>query len=416
MKSLITPVSARKVGSPGTNSSSHTKSPSRSNGKKILFVTNTFEFGGAEKHLIELVRRLIAPELQLIILCLRSDFYSEHLDRGSGSQVLVIRQDKQLDSFWGWYKAFRELRPDIVFFVWAYLWCFEWYVPVAAWLAGIPKRISIAQLTPPPLDAGTEAKRTLGLFGKARHAYRLLKRQASARFMNTIICVSKGVRDALSRDYRFPESKTVIVHNGVGLPDLKQCQNDGTAVRNRLGIGPDEFLLVCVARLSEQKRIDILLQALAKLMRDGVPCKCVIVGDGPLRGELTQQALELGLTGRVFFQGFQQETQSYFQAGNAFILSSDREGLPIAVLEAMSFGLPSIVTNVGGNAEAITDRVHGLVVPAGAPDDLAAAVSYLMEHPREMLEMSKAARARSQREFNIEDRLAEIKNLILNEV
>jgi glycosyltransferase involved in cell wall biosynthesis len=418
MKSLLATVSGRKdcSSSAGANSSLDASLSPRSNRKKILFVTNTFEFGGAEKHLLELVRRLIAPELELIILCLKTDFYSEHLDRDHCSQVLVVRWDKQLNSFWDWHAAFRELRPDVVFFVWAYLWCFEWYVPVAAWLAGIPKRISIAQLTPPPPDACPDNKRAAKLFDKGRHAYRLLKRQVSGHFNSTIISVSNGVRDALIRNYHFPASKTITVHNGVGSPDLQKCQNDGTAVRDKLGIGRDEFLLVCVARLSEQKRIDILLRALAKQMRDGVPCKCVIVGDGPLRDGLSQQALELGLTGRVFFEGFQQETQSYLQASNAFILSSDREGLPIAMLEAMSFGLPCIVTNVGGNAEAITDRVHGMVVPAGSPDDLATAISYLIAHPRELAEMSKAARARAQQKFNIEDRMAEIKNIILSEV
>jgi len=99
-------------------------------------------------------------------------------------------------------------------------------------------------------------------------------------------------------------------------------------------------------------------------MHENVSCKCVIVGDGPLRKQLLRQMVELKLTDRIFFVSFQQKTRPYLEAANAFLLSSEREGLPLALIEAMSFRLPSVVTNVGGNAEAITDKVQGLVVPS----------------------------------------------------
>ena len=104
----------------------------------------------------------------------------------------------------------------------------------------------------------------------------------------------------------------------------------------------------------------------------------------------------------------------YLLPANAFVLTAHREGLPFAILEAMACGLPCIVTNVGGNAEAVAHNVTGLVVKAGSAIDVAEAVCCLFNHREEHMRMSREARLRACREFDIEVRLAEIKLLILN--
>lgn len=381
--------------------------------RKIMFVTNTGEYGGAEKHLLDLVRRLIGSGVQLSILCLAEDLYSDHLSQDEAARIDIIRYQGKLKSFRDWYRVFRDTRPDVVVFVRAWLWCYRWYVPLAAWLAGVPRRISIAHLAP-PTPATIEGRSIRQIMLRCRRVAHLWSLRASAYFEDATICVSSMIRDSLVKDYRFPVNKTMAIRNGVSLAELNLQQSNGTAVRARLGLSAQEFLLVCIARLSEQKRIDILLLAIAQLLGKGVPCKCVIVGDGPLREELADYAVALGLTGHVFFEGFQKDTLQYLLAGTAFVLTSDTEGLPLALLEAMACGLPCIVTGVGGNVEAVTDRVHGLVVPAGSADEVAAAVAYLVTHPSERVEMTKMARARAHKEFDIEQRMAEIRRVILS--
>lgn len=392
---------------------SRSRSSLQTKPKTILFVTNTGEYGGSEKHLLELMRRLVAPEVRLMILCLNKDLYTERLTPDEAARVEIVSCVEAPRSFWDWYRVFRNIRADVVVFVRAWLWCYAWYVPGAARLAGTRRCLSIAHLTPEPVHAKTDGVSMGHLLSLGRRAYHVLTRRISTYFDHPTVCVSDAVRDALIRDYRIPAKWTVTIHNGVALPEFRQHESRGLPIRTRLGLRHGEFLLVCIARLSQQKRIDVLLLALAKLAREGIPCKCVIVGDGPLRDDLLRKAHVLGLNKHVVFEGFKPEIRPYLQAATAFVLSSDNEGLPLALLEAMSFGLPCIVTNVGGNAEAITDYVHGLIVPAGSPEELAAAIRYLISHPRELAEMSRRSRAKAQENFDIEVQMANLKRVIL---
>jgi glycosyltransferase involved in cell wall biosynthesis len=378
----------------------------------IAFVTNTGEFGGAERHLLSLVRALLDSGVRLTILCSALDLYSDHLTPEEIDLVRIRCYPSGLKSFSDWYKVFREVRPDAVVFVRAWLWCYRWYVPLAAWLAGVPLRFSIAHLTPPPhpANSGTFLQRMRRSFRRLLHLWSL---RVSSRFEKNTICVSDDIRNGLIKDYHFPAKQTITIRNGVILPEFHQDPLSRERLRAQLGLAKDEFLLVCVARLNEQKRIDILLLALAKLLNKGVSCKCIILGDGPLRNQLASQAVELGLSGRVFFEGFQKDPAQYLMAATAFVLTSGTEGLPLALLEAMACGLPCIVTKVGGNSEAITDQVQGLVVPPGSVDRIAAAIEYLLTHPAEREAMGKSARERVQEEFGIEKCIERIKSVIL---
>jgi glycosyltransferase involved in cell wall biosynthesis len=380
--------------------------------KKILFVTHTKEFGGLERHVLYMVRSLLGPEVQLSIFNLGPDLFTSHLDRDETAQVSIACKNEPM-SFGGWFHIFRDARPDIVVLSHGWVGAFP-FASVAAWLAGIPKCFSIQQLLTPPLPRvegrSFNALRQL-IGGRAR---RLMGWRVSASFYNKIICVSNAVRESLVRDYRFPASKMITIYNCVSVSEFSPDEHARATLRNRLGVGQDEFLLVCAARLSEIKRIDILLQAMARVLRDNLHCKCVIVGDGPLREQLLEQAREMGLSDHVFFEGFREDVRPYLQAGSAFVLTSLAEGLSLAVLEAMACGLPCVVTDVGGNSEAVSHDVNGLVVPPGSMDAVAEAISYLVTHPHECAQMSKMARVRACEVFDIEKSMTEIERVILS--
>jgi glycosyltransferase involved in cell wall biosynthesis len=383
--------------------------------RRILFVINTAEYGGAEKHLIELVSSFRGSRVKPSILCPGPDFYSEPLNQGRNFQINV-RCKMQPTSFWGWFQDFRDLKPDVVVFVYGWLWSFRWYATLAAWLAGARNCFSIQQLFEPAVEANKQGRPIRNALRKllGGHTPNLMAVRISARWCKTTICVSNAVRESLVKNYKFPARRTVTIYNGVRTSEFVPSEPNRVAVRAKLGLSSEEFVLVCAARLSKIKGIEILISAMAKVVREGTLCKCIIVGDGPLREELSIQAQALDLRAHVFFEGFQEDVRPYLQAANAFVLTSHREGLPLSIVEAMACGLPCVVTNVGGNAEAVTHKVNGLVVSPGSVDEVADAISYLATHPTERALMSRKARDRACAAFDMDDRMAEIRRVILS--
>jgi glycosyltransferase involved in cell wall biosynthesis len=246
-----------------------------------------------------------------------------------------------------------------------------------------------------------------------RRRLHLSRLRLSASCESRIICVSDAIRNSLVRNYGFPASKTITIHNGVSSSEFEKDEKRGLALRTRLGLSNDEFVLVSTSRLSDGKGLDILLSALAQVIHQGVRVKCIIVGDGPLRVELEQQSLRLGLADNVFFEGFQEDVRPYLYAGTAFVLTSHREGLGISILEAMAAGLPSLVTDSGGPAEVITHGVHGLVVAPGSVSEVAAGITFMVARPQECAQMGRSARTRVCKEFDKEKRITDIHHLIL---
>jgi glycosyltransferase involved in cell wall biosynthesis len=385
-------------------------------GKTIMFVLpKTSEFGGLERHLLDFVRRLKQPQLCPLIVCFDHDIISAHMDGDLQARV-AVKCEREPQSLWDWLRLIRKTHPDTIVFIYSWIEAFPWQASVAAFLAGVRRRFSIHQLIappPPPPARGWSPRNILRrLIGK--RARYLLGIRISGYVPNTTICVSDAVREVLVNDYRFPARKTITIHNGVSTSTFVPAKMDEAGVRARLGIGPEEFLLLCAARLAEAKGIDILLQAVSRVVRQGISCKCVIVGDGPLKEKLLHQMNSLGLWDYVHFGGFQEDVRPYLQAASTFILTSHLEGLPLSVLEAMACGVPCIVTNVGGNAEAVKDQVVGLVIPPASVEAAADAILYLAMHPRERAEMAGRTRETVCRSFDIEDKMGELRRVILD--
>ena len=385
-------------------------------GQQLVFVLpQSREFGGLEKHLLDFLCRLQQPAKPPIILCFGQDIISGHMDNDERNRV-IVRCAQEPKTLGEWIVLIRSAEPDVLVFAYSWLKAFSWKAPVAAFLAGVRKRFSIQHLIPPPAPASVEGRSPGAvlrrLFG--RRARYFMSARLSGYAVNKTICVSKAVRETLTAVYGFPPKKTLTVSNGVSTSAFTPSKENGAALRAKLGISQEQFLLVCAARLAKDKGIDLLLHAVSRVVRQGVPCKCIILGEGLLRQSLEQELNALGLWNHVYFEGFQKDVRPYLQAGSAFILLSYLEGLPLSVLEAMACGLPCIVTDVGGSAEVVRNRINGLVIAPGSLEGAEDAILYLSTHPAERAAMAKNARETVCQEFNIERSMHELARVILN--
>ncbi len=178
------------------------------------------------------------------------------------------------------------------------------------------------------------------------------------------------------------------------------------------GEASPSFDLAFVARLSHVKRCDLFLDALAIVSRCRPGTSAVVVGDGPLLAELREHARRLGLGEGVRFVGPQRDVERWLRSARAFVLTSESEGLSLALMEAMLCGLPAVVSDVGDLPELVDHGVNGFLVPERSPDAFAARILELLE-PGRLAPFSRAARASAER-YDV-DRVARAWDGILGE-
>lgn len=223
---------------------------------------------------------------------------------------------------------------------------------------------------------------------------------ATWRLQRRVVAVSAGVEASIRR--LAPRGVPVeVVENGV---DVERFRPDAAAAqeaRRQLGVPPEAPLVGQVAVFRPQKRLDLWLACAAEIRRRRPEVRFVLVGDGPERARLERIAGGPELAGAVVFAGLQEDVRAYYAALDVYLVSSDYEGLPVALLEAMASGAPVVSTSVGGVPEVVREGRDGRLVPPGDATALARAVLDLLNAPEERNRLATAARARVTDRFSI---------------
>ena len=221
-----------------------------------------------------------------------------------------------------------------------------------------------------------------GYFGSPLTAAFTRIERILARSTDSLIAVSPEVRDELVAFGVAPAKQIQVVRLGLDL-DARTKAPAGAreAVRASLGIAPDRFLIGWLGRMTEIKRVDLLLEALAELRRGGTDAELLLAGDGPLRSELEQRASELGVAEAAHFVGFSSDVAPIYAAIDAVALTSANEGTPVAVIEALAAGVPAISSDVGGVSDVVENGSAGFLVPFGDTPAIAERLARLANDP-----------------------------------
>lgn len=227
-----------------------------------------------------------------------------------------------------------------------------------------------------------------------------LDRELIARFADVFLSTSREDRRRMVEVEGVDSLKARYLPNGIPRPPA----GDGDAVRRELGLAPDAMVIGTVCGLRSEKALEVLLDALAIVVRDFPTAKGVIVGDGPERARLERHASDLELDGSVMFVGAQPHVRvpDFVAAFDIAVSSSDFEGGPLAVLEFMAAGKPVVATSVGGVRDLIEPGVHGLLVPPRDPPLLAAAMLRALEDRELRVALGSSAHDRQQRDFDLQ--------------
>jgi len=176
------------------------------------------------------------------------------------------------------------------------------------------------------------------------------------------------------------EDKIVPIPNAVNLQNTKFSEEEIRSCRQEMGLPPGEKLVGTVGRLVPVKNFGLFLRAARQVIDSGIEAKFVLIGDGPLREELQEMTNNLGLTHHVVFAGFRENVFKVLSMLDVFVLCSNSETFPLALIEAMALKKPVISTNVGGVSEIIDHKVNGLLCPPGDEYCLVNSIINLLNH------------------------------------
>ncbi len=234
---------------------------------------------------------------------------------------------------------------------------------------------------------------------RLERARRMWLRRAVSRWAHVFVSVSEAT-DAFAREHReAPVSRMRVIENGVRLASFGTDSTRRAAARTTLGLRPDAWVVGTVGRLEPVKNHALLLRAAAPLLRTGAVL--VLVGDGSLRGALESLADTLGCRASIHFAGERVDVPSLLPALDVFALSSDSEGLPLVLLEAMASGLAVASTAVGGIPRVVVPEETAALVPPGDEEALAGALAELRADPTRVAAMGRAGRERVAERYSL---------------
>ena len=349
-----------------------TKSPVRYGRKasklNVMFVNSAVEWGGNEKWTIEAASGIRESGHNVYLAC-RWDLIAEK--KASKSDIKILRLPFLNDS--DLYTAFK----------------------IALSLKKMDIDILVPTLQRDYVLAGLAAKlhrptKVLARMGIMRRPLSLKMQIAFRWLFDKLIVNTHAIRDYLSGINWFDIDKVVVIYNGLrAVPD--GAKSLGLNIREKYEISEHEILITGLGRLAHQKRFDLLIKAFSYVALEHPQARLMIVGSGERLDSLKDMAREFSIFEKVIFTGFIDDVNSVLEATDIFALSSEFEGMPNALLEAMSRAIPLVAFKIPGIAEVIKDRENGLLVDFGDVRGMSEAISVLIQDPVKEKALGKAA-------------------------
>ncbi len=348
---------------------------------RILYLIDEMEAitaGGTERQVLQMIRLVREAGLEPQLAVMRGTGWLtevqagcpvEHFRISSFTSVAGLRELARLRR-WVRKQRFHVLQT---FFLEANL-----VGPVVAWLAGVPVILG--------------SRRNMNYWMGWKLA--ALQRLANL-FATRLVANCRAVADCIVRMEKVRASKVDVIYNGIDLEYFRPCPEQRAQMRSQLGIAEDEVLVGNVSALRPIKGVEHFVSAAAAVLQHESRARFVLVGDGPLRQQLQDQAARLGIAPRFLIAGAQEDIRPWLNACDVAVLTSESEGFSNSILEYMAMGLACVATDVGGNREVLTEGA-GVLVPQCDDRALAEALLHLVRNPkrRQMAQVARSTVAR----------------------
>ena len=231
---------------------------------------------------------------------------------------------------------------------------------------------------------------------------------ATRRMSDCVVAVSNDVARSLGPQKNYKQLE--VIKNGIDFNYLHMQASKSQVFRQELGLTDEHFIFGAVGRLHPQKNFTLLLRSFAQFCKERKNARLVIVGVGALEQVLKDLACHLGIDQKVRFV-IGRKAYNYYQMFDCFVQSSIKEGLSIALLEAMSFGLPCIVTNSGAAHPVIQGGYNGIIVESKNQKDFHCAMIRVLDIRSQSILLGRAAKKSALEGFSVENMVSSYRSL-----
>jgi glycosyltransferase involved in cell wall biosynthesis len=347
---------------------------------KVMYLIWSLGYGGAEKMVCSLALDH-GPDVEPLVCCLDDEGYHAPQLKERGIQVIALNKKRGFD-----FSVFRQLRQIIrtegVQLVNSHLWSANLYARLLKITCNVPL---------------VAVEHNVDMWKKWYHF--AIDRVLAAR-ADAYIYVSQAVSNFYRENVPATQSRRRVIYNGIELAPYRETGDNRRAILDHFNADNDAFLLINIGRLVEAKNQAELVRVTRALVDKGHDVYTLIVGDGPLRGELEREINAAGMQDRFWLTGNRDDVPLLLKGCDLFVLTSGWEGLPLVVLETMSAGTLPVFYDVGGTAEIVRDGLDGFKIPAGDTQAMIDTLDGLLHRPQEIVRCAENGRTRALAEFD----------------
>ncbi len=353
----------------------------------VASVISSGGIGGAETFLYNFLTNFSNPTYRTVVIFLfqGGEIANKLKDSGIETYLLDIKNGFDFIGFLRFYKIIKKLSPRIIHF----------HDPCVT-----ARFVSI--VFPSVVKVVTDHGPTYHSFS-SRKKRQVVAGRCLSKFTNCYIAVSNVMVKTLIECSGIHPSKIVKIYNGIPVTDFTNISEEQTFnIKKQYKLHHDTKVVMTICRLVKQKRIDLLLSAFEKTLEIYPECCLFIVGDGPLRSYLEEQARALSVLDKVRFLGFRKDTSTLLKMADIYACTSEWEAFSIVILEVMASGVPIVAFDVEGVNEAVIHNKTGFLARFNDIDTISNLMVNLLQDTKKACIFGKAGMRRIINEFTID--------------
>ncbi len=350
--------------------------------QKIIYINSLPNFGGGEKHLLDLIRKMQREEsFEIVVACPKGSPLARE-SSGLGVRTFPVPLKSKFD-----FKSIFILRDFLRRGKFHIVHTEDVRSNLLGTIAAVMARIPIIVWTVHLLSINRSIKE----INPIKKRIWISVDRTLARYVDKIITISEFNRKELIEKERIEPEKIVVIPNSINLDEFNRRINVAKK-KEEFRINNREKVVGFIGRLNHQKGLVYLLEAAMVVTQSVSNVRFLIIGDGPKRAEFEERTKELGIAGKVLFAGFRDDVNELYPIFDITVLPSLYEGLPIVPIESMGSGKPVVATQVAGTPEVVIDGETGVLVPPKDAESLAEAILQLLQDDALRRKMGKKGR------------------------